>query len=263
MKKILSFTLIELLVVIAIIAILAAMLLPALASARASARQIDCISKLKQLGVASQMYCDSNDEWFVPCNAACATVSGGTRPWLFFLALYMGADSNGAAFWSFNGTDKDIDSVDHKVFSAFVCDANELQYIARVGANPTNQPYFLTNYIINQCLGAVYLKNAAPTTVGRKLTQIGNPVVTGLLWDAHPTNPTPYRDRLSTVCITSSNNCAGVVHGGKICNLLYVDGHAASTQPAPYLPMVFTGNASSPAGCYLWEGTDPDFRYCQ
>ena len=23
------------------------------------------------------------------------------------------------------------------------------------------------------------------------------------------------------------------------------------------------GNASTPSGCYLWEGTDPDFRYCQ
>lgn len=59
-----GFTLVELLVVLAVVALLAAMLLPVFASARENARESHCISNLRQLGAAIQLYQQDYDELF-------------------------------------------------------------------------------------------------------------------------------------------------------------------------------------------------------
>ena len=67
-----GFTLIELLVVIAIIAILAAILFPVFARAREKARQIACLSNVKQISLACLMYAQDYDE-YLPLGRAQST----------------------------------------------------------------------------------------------------------------------------------------------------------------------------------------------
>jgi prepilin-type N-terminal cleavage/methylation domain-containing protein/prepilin-type processing-associated H-X9-DG protein len=79
-----GFTLIELLVVIAIIAILAAILFPVFAKAREKARQISCLSNLKQLGLGIMQYTQDYSET-MPYNGR----NGGNSGWAGLIYPYV------------------------------------------------------------------------------------------------------------------------------------------------------------------------------
>ena len=105
-----GFSLLELLVVVAIIAILAALLLPTLQSARERARRTACLSNLKQIGLALELYGRDSDDYFP--NTSFGASAPGT----------------------YNGQYRWMDALDPYLKSAqiFVCpDASELKYQPR------------------------------------------------------------------------------------------------------------------------------------
>jgi len=91
MKAHRAFTLIELLVVIAIIAILASLLLPALGRGMANAKKVQCLSNMRQAGLAVSMYADDNQQT-IPPHETYAADSRLITTFSQLLRRYVGAD---------------------------------------------------------------------------------------------------------------------------------------------------------------------------
>ena len=86
-RKYAAFTLIELLVVIAIIALLMAILIPALGRAKDQAKNVVCLSRLKEFSIMYEMYFQDNDD----------SLPGGWtsgKMWMVDLLKYYGGEDD-------------------------------------------------------------------------------------------------------------------------------------------------------------------------
>ena len=83
-----AFTLIELLVVVAIIALLIGILLPALSGAMSVVRTSKCLSNLKQIEMAHQLYMNDNDDAFIDAALPHGGIGHPSKSWLVNLSSY-------------------------------------------------------------------------------------------------------------------------------------------------------------------------------
>ena len=80
-----GFSLVELLVVIGIITLLLSILMPAISRARAAAKDVSCLSNLRQLGAGFQMYQNEFEQW--PCPAKTGASQWWSQDWIYPVIL--------------------------------------------------------------------------------------------------------------------------------------------------------------------------------
>ncbi len=221
------FTLIELLIVIAIIAVLAAMLLPALNKARDKAKDISCLSNMRQLGLLMNFYTDNNNGQFPK---ASGLLTGGASSWNQqgrwqdgLYAMKSNQNLKNRLHWKV-----DDNTTLTRPYDIFACPASK-----DMPWNSGGVMGFLGHYLINSYISNYGMDAWAQAYAAFNVKSVKQPSRTMELIDGAMER----RTSCSTPSIDTQSQL--VANGGKLrhqsgkgMNALFVDGHA---EAVPYI----------------------------
>jgi prepilin-type N-terminal cleavage/methylation domain-containing protein/prepilin-type processing-associated H-X9-DG protein len=238
-----GFTLIELLVVIAIIAILAAILFPAFAKARESARRASCSSNLKQIGISMMQYSQEYDEQMVP-GAVDGKVSATGTAWMGLLQPYLKSTQ------IFSCPSDNDTSVTGSVFVSGDWLVDMPHFHTSYGYNG----YIGGNNVLNPILspgvplGGIALAAIVSPSTTVMVTETGSKInsnIDSLQWEAKPGAFTVADATTVAVNKPSSSNynvAAPIARHLETCNVLWCDGHVKALR----IPKFYNQTGVSP-----------------
>jgi prepilin-type N-terminal cleavage/methylation domain-containing protein/prepilin-type processing-associated H-X9-DG protein len=280
-----GFTLIELLVVIAIIAILAAMLLPALASAKAKAQRIQCTSQTKQMALGITLFTGDNNEMYPPGGWQ---GTSGTMAWDCWINNYIGGNApqsemTDGVFISPDNADtaQEAGALGFAVApKVLICPADRFAKIAWMDGLPE---YATRSYAMNASGGGygpfVQISDQNRSYPLPNLSQAGGHGV-GIYWTDTGSTPdwgargyptSVVRDNSGTILLTedaSSQGCAGNIWPCVCCGPQTSDGSSGGwgnlfqTDLKPPAGSLATGGYSEGFSLYKAHGNRFNYAFC-
>jgi prepilin-type N-terminal cleavage/methylation domain-containing protein len=225
-----GFTLIELLVVIAIIAILVSLLLPTLASAKATALKVKCISNHRQLAITWSLYHDDNDGKLVT-NVRETPSIGEALNWV--RSSIHGATPGFIDPVSFTDSKQSAFAKYHKSVEIYSCPAERTTYPVSGGQARKLRSYSLNDHLNG---GKSAFDTTPPLFFYKNVSQLHGAAQTFLFIDCDPGTICFVPFEIPTAINRPFFTAPGALHGKKTGILSFTDGHVETHRwRKPYL----------------------------